>query len=69
MNMFWNELMGGSESANDTAESMFPARVSLAMSYVPYQRFENLYDGERALKRGTLFACLDMPFYGRKERR
>ena len=46
----------------------FPSRISLAMSYVPYQRFENLYDGEKALARGTLFACLDLPFHGGKER-
>ena len=42
----------------------FPPKVSLAMSYVPYQRFENLYDEGKALSRGTLFACLDLPFYG-----
>lgn len=48
-------------------ESSFPARVSLAMMYVPYQRFENLYEPERALERGTLFAELDLPFYGSKK--
>lgn len=47
-------------------ESLFPARVSLAMSYVPFQRFENLYDDEKALSRGTLFASLDLPFVGGK---
>ncbi len=47
-------------------ESTFPAHVSLAMMYVPFQRFENLYDEEKALARGTLFAELDMPFYGGK---
>lgn len=46
--------------------STFPAHVSLAMMYVPYQRFENLYDEEKALSRGTLFAELDFPFYGSK---
>ena len=47
-------------------ESTFPAKVSLAMMYVPYQRFENLYDEEKALQRGTLFEELDLPFYGGK---
>ena len=47
-------------------ESVFPARISLAMMYVPYQRFEKLYDGEKALSRGTLFEELDLPFYGGK---
>lgn len=51
----------------ETEESSFPARVSLAMMYVPFQRFENLYDPEKALERGTLFAELDMPFYGSKK--
>lgn len=47
-------------------ESSFPAKVSLAMMYVPYQRFEKLYDAEKALSRGTLFEELDLPFYGGK---
>ena len=47
-------------------ESSFPAKVSLAMMYVPYQRFERLYGEEKALERGTLFEELDLPFYGGK---
>ena len=47
-------------------ESIFPAKVSLAMMYVPYQRFERLYGEEKALERGTLFEELDLPFYGGK---
>lgn len=47
-------------------ESTFPAKVSLAMMYIPYQRFERLYDEEKALSRGTLFEELDLPFYGGK---
>lgn len=47
-------------------ESTFPPHISLAMMYVPFQRFENLYDEEKALTRGTLFAELDLPFYGGK---
>ena len=47
-------------------ESTFPAKVSLAMMYVPFQRFERLYDEEKALSRGTLFEELDLPFYGGK---
>ena len=48
-------------------ESSFPAHVSLAMMYVPFQRFQNLYEPEKALKQGTLFADLDLPFYGTKK--
>ena len=47
-------------------ESTCPPHVSLGMMYVPFQRFDNLYDGEKALSRGTLFADLDLPFYGGK---
>ena len=47
-------------------ESTFPSKVSLAMMYIPYQRFERLYDDEKALNRGTLFEELDLPFYGGK---
>lgn len=34
----------------------------LAMAYVPMQPFQNLYDMEKALQRGTLFSELDFPF-------
>ena len=47
-------------------ESTFPPHISLAMMYVPFQRFEKLYDEDKALKRGTLFEALDFPFYGGK---
>lgn len=46
--------------------SLFPAKVSLAMAYVPYQAFENLYDESTAFSRGTLFKSLDFPFIGGK---
>ena len=31
-------------------------------AYVLYQKYENLYDLKTALKRGTLFKDLDIPF-------
>ena len=31
-------------------------------AYVPYQKYENLYDLKNALKRGTIFKELDIPF-------
>jgi len=39
--------------------------LPLAMAYVPMQRFENLYDSEHGLCRGTIFADLDKPFCGK----
>lgn len=36
----------------------------LAMVYSPLQEFENLFDTELALEKGTLFSELDLPFMG-----
>ena len=47
-----------------TSADLFPQQVSLAMLYVPYQRFDKLYSEEEALERGTLFRALDLPFLG-----
>ena len=33
----------------------------LARAYVPYQKFENIYEPYEALKRGTAFKDLDLP--------
>ena len=41
----------------------------LAMAYVPYQEFEDLFSDEDALYRGTLFRKLDLPFLGRRNMR
>lgn len=38
--------------------------VVLAAVWVPLNRFADLYDTDTALRRGTLFAALDKPFYG-----
>lgn len=37
----------------------------IAMAYVPWQMFRNLYELDRALQIGTIFAELDKPFTGR----
>ncbi|MDD5916673.1 MAG: spore coat associated protein CotJA [Clostridiales bacterium] len=50
-------------SVNGT-EGLFPQQVSLAMLYVPAQRWENLFTPEEALDKGTLFRALDLPFLG-----
>ena len=36
--------------------------MPLAMAYVPWQEFENLYDLPCAYHRGTIFKDLDKPF-------
>jgi len=41
-------------------------KFPLAMCYVPWQRFRNLYDNEfTALAKGTLFKELDLEWHGR----
>ena len=37
---------------------------SLAMVYIPFQKWQKLYSEEVALNRGTLFSELDKPFIG-----
>jgi hypothetical protein len=37
----------------------------LAMVYSPVQKWQNIYDGETALVRGTIFEELDLPFVGK----
>ncbi len=50
--------------------SVFPENISLAMAYVPYQSWQNIYAVDDALNAGTLFADLDKPFLGAgKERK
>ena len=40
--------------------------MSLAMVYSPCQEFEDLYDHNEGLRRGTIFRALDKPFSGRR---
>lgn len=39
-------------------------KMVLAMAYVPWQRWGNLYDLDQALMAGTIFADLNKPFRG-----
>ncbi len=38
----------------------------LASVYAPLQNFKDLYDLDTALKQGTIFTELDLPFMGRR---
>ena len=42
--------------------------LSLAMAYVPWQKWQNLYNRQAALKNGTLFEELNKPFKGGQKR-
>lgn len=37
--------------------------LPLAIATVPMQPWETPYDSEKALKQGTIFPCLDLPFF------
>lgn len=39
------------------------AALNLAIATVPMQPWEQPYDPAAALKHGTIFPCLDLPFY------
>ena len=38
--------------------------MPLAMAYVPWQRWQNIYDAEKGLCNGTIFQELNLPFLG-----
>ena len=42
--------------------SFMPKNPHLAFAYVPFQKYENIYDTKKALYRGTVFQDLDVPF-------
>jgi hypothetical protein len=41
-------------------------QMPIAMAYVPWQKWQDLYEAPKALMRGTIFAQLDKPFTGRQ---
>lgn len=43
-------------------QGVFPAGLSLAMAYVPYQSWEETMPPEQALREGTVFPSLVKPF-------
>ena len=47
-------------------EGLFPEDISLAMAYVPFQPWEEPYEPETGLYRGTIFPGLDLPFIGKE---
>ena len=43
----------------------FPDDMPIAMAYVPWQQWRNLYEPCRGLESGTIFMELDKPFLGK----
>ncbi len=46
------------------ADSINPSLLALAMGFVPVQQWEEPYENDLALARGTIFPSLDKPFLG-----
>lgn len=57
--------MNMSQQQNNDKCNIPKAKCSLAMAYVPWQKWENMYDDEMALEIGTAFPSLNLPFLGR----
>ncbi len=53
---------------NQHARMPFPEDAALAIAYVRWQEFGDVYEAEDGYARGTIFPCLDKPFYGRRAR-
>ena len=65
---FNHQMMGGCCSEKEQYDVAQTAEMNykLAMVYSPYQEWQNIYNGEKALENGTIFAELDKPFMGYK---
>lgn len=54
--------IGQTTSNYDGSVSSFPNNTPLGMAYVPFQKWENVYELNDAFPKGTLFPELDFPF-------
>lgn len=58
-----SQLSGSAQdNAAGTPMPRFPKNTPLAMAYVPFQQWGDVYGEDDALKSGTLFPELDLPF-------
>ena len=57
------------EEMKEIVETVKLDSLSLAMAYVPWQKWQNIYKPENALCAGTIFQELDLAFLGRRCRK
>ena len=63
-----NEFVGMEKPCDYNIEDMDCMKeMPIAMAYVPWQQWRMIYDPKEALKRGTIFQELDLPFEAAKE--
>ena len=48
----------------DYRQMTYVDQFPIAMAYVPWQKWQALYEAEKGFCRGTIFAELDKPFEG-----
>lgn len=60
-----NEFVGIEQPCNYPIDDM--KDMPIAMAYVPWQQWRMIYEPKEALKRGTIFKELDLPFEAAKE--
>ena len=53
---------------NQQQNAAFPEDAALAIAYVRWQELSTVYEPDDAFSKGTIFPCLDKPFYGRRAR-
>ena len=61
MNRMMNKALYTAESMDSGVLSKMP----IAMAYVPFQQWRDIYNLDYALERGTIFKELDLPFCGK----
>lgn len=49
---------------NCRERSMLPYNPVVAMAYIPFQQWNEVYSAEKGLSAGTMFPCLNLPFVG-----
>ena len=49
----------------NTGKTTFPEQMPIGMSYVPWQKWQAVYEAEKALHYGTIFQELYKPFLGK----
>ena len=59
-----SETLSQPEKMQGSQISRFPKNTPLAMAYVPFQQWGEVYSDDDALCMGTLFPDLNFPFKG-----
>ena len=58
-------IIGGCADADCNKETVL-AGLPIAMAYVPWQAYGNIYPLQQAMRNGTMFRELDLDFAGRR---